>query len=526
MGKSTPKGTVKLYHSFVPAKKGKFVADTNGIKDIRTGKSLTESLDNAQEYTDTAIHDLFEGDSGKIKSDILPSYVDDVLEYASMENFPETGESGKIYVATDTGISYRWSGSVYIKFDANAVFPVEIEINFPDGYNPETDQPTITFNHTFAEMQAAHNAGKIVYLIAGNGAVYNIAYIDNGCIEFVLNDSSYKTAHCIRIWSENDEDTYRYYEYQLADVATSGSYNDLTDKPEIPDANDYDILHDPRYSWRTPTKDEWEYLLNTRSASTVNGVANARYAKCTVNGVNGLLILPDVFTLPNGLTMANINTDNAAFTGNTYTLKQWELLKAAGCAFLSAAGNRNGSESYEAGSLGYYWSASLYESDQYGRAWYVLCGSDYQYVGLDFRNDGLSVRAVRSHENGTFSLSASTKADIAPANLQYHCKENRWRFAPNAYDYIGKDNANAAAGYDGWIDLFGWGTSGWDGSQANAKMPYSTSNTISDYYPDGDGTHDLTGDYARADWAVFASKGNYMTVEEVTALINSLTATT
>ena len=43
----------------------------------------------------------------------LPSYVDDVLEYASLSVFPVTGESGKIYVALDTNKTYRWSGSAY-----------------------------------------------------------------------------------------------------------------------------------------------------------------------------------------------------------------------------------------------------------------------------------------------------------------------------------------------------------------------------------------------------------------------------
>lgn len=51
--------------------------------------------------------------TGKVASAQLPSYVDDVLEYASQANFPATGETAKIYVATDTGKIYRWSGSVY-----------------------------------------------------------------------------------------------------------------------------------------------------------------------------------------------------------------------------------------------------------------------------------------------------------------------------------------------------------------------------------------------------------------------------
>lgn len=52
---------------------------------------------------------------GTVPSSQLPSYVDDVLEYAATGNFPSTGETGKIYVATGTGKIYRWSGSSYVE---------------------------------------------------------------------------------------------------------------------------------------------------------------------------------------------------------------------------------------------------------------------------------------------------------------------------------------------------------------------------------------------------------------------------
>lgn len=52
--------------------------------------------------------------SGKVPSSQLPSYVDDVLEYSSQSEFPLTGETGKIYIDTDTDITYRWSGSAYV----------------------------------------------------------------------------------------------------------------------------------------------------------------------------------------------------------------------------------------------------------------------------------------------------------------------------------------------------------------------------------------------------------------------------
>ena len=53
--------------------------------------------------------------SGIIPSSQLPSYVDDVLDFATFSAFPGTGETGKIYIADDTNISYRWSGSSYIQ---------------------------------------------------------------------------------------------------------------------------------------------------------------------------------------------------------------------------------------------------------------------------------------------------------------------------------------------------------------------------------------------------------------------------
>ena len=49
---------------------------------------------------------------GKVLSSQLPSYVDDVVE-ATLETFPESGESGKIYVDIETNLSYRWTGTAY-----------------------------------------------------------------------------------------------------------------------------------------------------------------------------------------------------------------------------------------------------------------------------------------------------------------------------------------------------------------------------------------------------------------------------
>lgn len=52
---------------------------------------------------------------GIIPSSILPSYVDDVLEYSDQSKFPNPGDNGKIYVDTSTNLTYRWGGSSYVE---------------------------------------------------------------------------------------------------------------------------------------------------------------------------------------------------------------------------------------------------------------------------------------------------------------------------------------------------------------------------------------------------------------------------
>ena len=59
------------------------------------------------------------GTDGLIPSSQLPSYVDDVLEFDKLASFPEAGETGKIYVAIDTNLTYRWSGTQYVEISAS-----------------------------------------------------------------------------------------------------------------------------------------------------------------------------------------------------------------------------------------------------------------------------------------------------------------------------------------------------------------------------------------------------------------------
>lgn len=67
------------------------------------------------------------GADGKVPADQLPSYVDDVLEFASKTNFPSTGEKGKIYVDLSTENIYRWSGSAYVEISPSLITQADIK---------------------------------------------------------------------------------------------------------------------------------------------------------------------------------------------------------------------------------------------------------------------------------------------------------------------------------------------------------------------------------------------------------------
>lgn len=73
-----------------------------------------DSIKAALGYTPAALDN-----DGKVLASQLPSFVDDVLEYNNRASFPATGESGKIYVAKDTNLTYRWSGSAYVEISAS-----------------------------------------------------------------------------------------------------------------------------------------------------------------------------------------------------------------------------------------------------------------------------------------------------------------------------------------------------------------------------------------------------------------------
>ena len=114
--------------------------------------------------------------------------------------------------------------------------------------------------------------------------------------------------------------------------------------------------------WRTLTSAEWEYLLNTRSG------ASSKLGSGNINGVGGLIILPDSWTLPSECSFASgfaiINPYHYPdWKHNSYTLAQWAQMEAAGAVFLPAAGRRKGTDFDNVGFHGYYWSSTPYSKN-------------------------------------------------------------------------------------------------------------------------------------------------------------------
>ena len=171
-------------------------------------------------------------------------------------------------------------------------------------------------------------------------------------------------------------------------VSTSTDYDDYYGS--FVDWGINQIGSDAPNTWRTLTYDEWEYLLDTRpNASSLKGVAQ-------VNGVNGLIFLPDNWTCPSGVTFKSgfHNNDSVDYYAayQTFSAEQWSTLEAAGAVFLPAAGNRIGDSVFNVQYCGYYWSATEYDGNN---AYFLYLYSDRASMINLSRYNGRSVRLVK-----------------------------------------------------------------------------------------------------------------------------------
>ena len=291
-------------------------------------------------------------------------------------------------------------------------------------------------------------------------------------------------------WGETQpKDFYNWNTYQYC----NGSSNTLTKYCNNPDygyngfTDDLTILlpEDDAATvnwgneWSMPTYDEWVELYENTTIAWINQ-----------NGVNGRL-----FTAANGNSL-----------------------------FLPAAGFRWENGLYYTDSHGNYWSSLL---DENGSCfpWSCYFDSEYCHVNGDVRFYGRTVRPVRSNSsptgevpegaiNGLFSVGEGQQVYFSQGNLQYQASTNMWRFAENQWDYVGgqtplfgnpggtvagSDNQYISPTYDGWIDLFGWGTSGYNHG-AVCYQPWSVETIDTNYFAYGEWGCDLYNKTGQADW--------------------------
>ena len=178
--------------------------------------------------------------------------------------------------------------------------------------------------------------------------------------------------------------------------------------------------------WRTPTKSEWQYLLCERP----NAARLLSYG--TVNGVPGLIVLPDNWETPSEVQFTNssyfvkrgdiyenrgysFNKDKNIniYSTNIYSGTEWATMENAGAVFLPAAGVREGEElwmdgDYNVGALGYYWSSSCYDRYQ---AYLLRFTNEVLRSSMEYQKYvGCSVRLIQDVEE------VSTAIDEVPTN--------------------------------------------------------------------------------------------------------------
>ena len=144
--------------------------------------------------------------------------------------------------------------------------------------------------------------------------------------------------------------------------------------------------------WRTLSRDEWSYLLNTRSASTVAGVANARYVQANLFGTQfGVIIFPDIYVHPSGVEdPVNINTWSGR-SYNQYSLEDWEKMEAAGAVYLPQTERRYRTDMGEPGCC-YYWTSTRQDATHVNSSLFYWGSWTFLQIGP---NLGCAVRLVK-----------------------------------------------------------------------------------------------------------------------------------
>lgn len=202
-------------------KSASLVWDSNNSKIVftRLNDSTFEcDLSNLKTYIVNGLETKADLVNGKVPSSQLPSYVDDVLEFPTFDDFPQPGESGIIYVALDTGHTYRWSGSEYIEIGGGLeIIPVSDSttlLEIPDDYNILQYDATEFFISNKIINQIT---GKINISLQNHNGVYKDYNLNSSTtLEEILTEDNYYPYIMTYIDEDetpnNEKGLYRYVE--------------------------------------------------------------------------------------------------------------------------------------------------------------------------------------------------------------------------------------------------------------------------------------------------------------------------
>lgn len=176
-------GTTTSWSSVVAPTWGAITGTLSSQTDLQTALNAKEATANKGAINGYASLD----GSGLVPATQLPSYVDDVLEYANLAAFPVTGSTGKIYVALDTNFVYRWSGSAYIQITSATVGGSNTQVQFNNN-GTLGGSDSLTWNGTQLKVDniviagasnaITNNEGFASWstVLNGGGGLYNIRY--------------------------------------------------------------------------------------------------------------------------------------------------------------------------------------------------------------------------------------------------------------------------------------------------------------------------------------------------------------
>lgn len=229
-----------------------------------------------------------------------------------------------------------------------------------------------------------------------------------------------------------------------------------------------------------------------------------------VNFTTNAIIAPEILTLP----VTDISTTTATCGGNILSDGGYPII-ARGVCWSTYQNPTTSDESTANGEgLGEYtaYLTDLQPETQYYVRAYAITSNDVYY------GEQISFTTEMPVDVQSFSVSPTSKVLFSPGNLQYNSRLNLWKFAENQYDYCGDANQHISPNFSGYIDLFGWGTSGYNGC-----APYLNTTNGADYAGNTDDNIEGT----MYDWGLFITINNTqgewrtLTIDEWTYLINS-----